>query len=102
MRPLSKNACWSNERCTNCTRIPTECGAARKRLKRFLGQVKQKDRLRTQHDYQVNLKAELEIRLVHEKLDHLLITQWQRLMEIQTAQIEEIGDIKQSLTKRGT
>jgi uncharacterized membrane protein len=62
----------------------------------------QKDRLRSQHDYQVNLKAELEIRLVHEKLDHLLIKQWQRLMEIQATQIEEIGDIKQSLTKRGT
>jgi uncharacterized membrane protein len=50
----------------------------------------------------VNLKAELEIRLIHEKLDHLLLKQWQRLMEIQAAQIEEIGDIKQSLTKRAT
>jgi uncharacterized membrane protein len=62
----------------------------------------QKDRLRSQHDYQVNLKAELEIRLIHEKLDHLLLKQWQRLMEIQAAQIEEIGDIKQSLTNRST
>jgi len=31
-----------------------------------------KDRLRSQHDYQVNLKAELEIRHLHEKIDHLL------------------------------
>ena len=31
-----------------------------------------KDRLRSQHDYQVNLKAELEIRHLHEKVDHLL------------------------------
>ena len=62
----------------------------------------QKDRLRSQHDYQVNLKAELEIRLIHEKLDHLLLKQWQRLMEIQATQIEEIGDIKQSLAKRAT
>jgi uncharacterized membrane protein len=60
----------------------------------------QKDRLRSQHDYQVNLKAELEIRLIHEKLDHLLSKQWQKLMEIQAAQIEEIGDIKQSLTSK--
>jgi uncharacterized membrane protein len=59
----------------------------------------QKDRLRSQHDYQVNLKAELEIRLIHEKLDHLLLKQWQRLMEIQATQIEEIGDIKQSLNR---
>ena len=62
----------------------------------------EKDRLRSQHDYQVNLKAELEIRLIHEKLDHLLLKQWQRLMEIQAAQIEEIGDIKQSLANRRT
>jgi len=62
----------------------------------------QKDRLRSRHDYQVNLKAELEIRLIHEKIDHLLSKQWQRLMEIQEAQMEEIGDIKQSLTNRST
>ena len=62
----------------------------------------QKDRQRSQHDYQVNLKAELEIRLIHEKLDHLLLRQWQRIMEIQATQIEEIGDIKQSLTNRST
>lgn len=57
----------------------------------------QKDRLRSQHDYQVNLKAELEIRLIHEKLDHLLLKQWQRLMEIQATLIDEIADIKQNL-----
>lgn len=62
----------------------------------------EKDRLRSQHDYQVNLKAELEIRLIHEKLDHLLTRQWQRLMETQTTQIEEIGEIRQSLTKSST
>ena len=62
----------------------------------------QKDRLRSQHDYQVNLKAELEIRLINEKLDHLLSKQWQRLMEIQATQIEEIGDVKQSLANRHT
>jgi uncharacterized membrane protein len=31
-----------------------------------------KDRLRSQHDYHVNLKAELEIRHLHEKVDHFL------------------------------
>lgn len=60
----------------------------------------QKDRVRAQHDYQVNLKAELEIRLIHEKLDHILLRQWQKLIEIQAAQIEEISDIKQSLKNR--
>ncbi len=62
----------------------------------------QKDRLRSQNDYRINLKAELEIRLVHEKIDHLLSKQWHRLMEIQATQIEEIADIKQSLSNRST
>jgi uncharacterized membrane protein len=52
-----------------------------------------KDRLRSQHDYQVNLKAELEIRHLHEKIDHLLSHQWQRLVEIQSLQIELLSEI---------
>lgn len=47
-----------------------------------------KDRLRSENDYRVNLKAELEIRHLHEKLDHILSHQWQRLAEIQEMQIE--------------
>jgi len=53
-----------------------------------------KDRLRSQNDYRVNLKAELEIRHLHEKMDHLISRQWQRLAEIQQLQIdimEEMG-----------
>ncbi|SMF47706.1 Uncharacterized membrane protein [Tistlia consotensis] len=52
-----------------------------------------KDRLRSQNDYRVNLKAELEIRQLHEKLDHLLIRQWERLTEIQQVQIELLEDL---------
>ena len=51
-----------------------------------------KDRLRSQHDYQVNLKAELEIRHLHQKLDHLLSHQWERLVEIQELQMELINE----------
>ena len=47
-----------------------------------------KDRLRSQNDYRVNLKAELEIRHLHEKMDHLISRQWQRLAEIQEMQLE--------------
>lgn len=47
-----------------------------------------KDRLRSLNDYQVNLKAELEIRHLHEKVDHLITRQWERLAEIQQMQIE--------------
>ena len=47
-----------------------------------------KDRLRSESDYRVNLKAELEIRHLHEKMDHLISRQWQRLAEIQQMQLE--------------
>ncbi|MDO1581329.1 DUF1003 domain-containing protein [Rhizobium oryzicola] len=52
----------------------------------------QKDRLRALNDYKVNLKAELEIRHLHEKVDHLLNRQWERLTEIQQIQIEMMRD----------
>jgi uncharacterized membrane protein len=47
-----------------------------------------KDRLRAENDYKVNLKAELEIRILHEKIDNLIQHQWQRLLEIQELQID--------------
>jgi len=53
-----------------------------------------KDRLRSQHDYQVNLKAELEIRNLNEKVDHLLSHQWDRLVEIQNLQLEILSGLE--------
>src|SRR3972149_9322351 len=47
-----------------------------------------KDRLRSEHDYEVNLKAELEIQGLHEKLDGLREKQWQELLTIQQQQID--------------
>jgi uncharacterized membrane protein len=47
-----------------------------------------KDRLRGEQDYRVNLKAELEIRHLNEKLDHLIVHQWERLLKIQQIQME--------------
>ncbi len=52
-----------------------------------------KDRIRAQHDYQVNLKAELEIRHLHEKIDHLLSHQWERLVKIQELQLEMLAEL---------
>ncbi len=54
-----------------------------------------RDRARAIHDYQVNLKAELEIRQLHQKVDHLLSRQWERLVEIQEIQMELINDIRE-------
>lgn len=52
-----------------------------------------KDRLRSENDFRVNLKAELEIRHLHEKVDHLLNRQWERLAEIQQIQLEIMQDM---------
>ncbi len=52
-----------------------------------------RDRLRAENDYKINLKAELEIRHLHEKIDHLLRRQYNRLFEIQQIQIELLEEI---------
>jgi len=52
-----------------------------------------RDRLRAEQDYKVNLKAELEIRHLDEKLDHLLKQQWTRLLEIQEIQLELMEEL---------
>ena len=51
-----------------------------------------KDRMRSLNDYQINLKAELEIRHLHEKMDHLMSKQFQRLAEIQQVQLEIMSE----------
>ncbi|AGT07428.1 membrane protein [Paracoccus aminophilus JCM 7686] len=53
-----------------------------------------KDRLRAENDYQVNLKAELELRLLHDKIDHQLSHQWRRLLEIQRIQIDLLHEMQ--------
>ena len=52
-----------------------------------------KDRIQSEHDYRINLKAELEIRHLHEKVDHLLMNQWQKLMDIQELQMDLIEEM---------
>lgn len=53
----------------------------------------EKDRTRSEHDYKINLKAEVEIRLLHEKIDHLMVHQNHRLLEIQQLQADYLEDI---------
>jgi uncharacterized membrane protein len=53
----------------------------------------EKDRLNAEHDYEVNLKAELEIMLLHEKMDLLRESQWAELLEIQKEQIKLLGNL---------
>ncbi len=60
----------------------------------------QKDRARSSNDYQVNLKAELEIRHLHEKIDHLITKQWQRLAEIQQVQLEMMQETQRDQARK--
>ena len=57
----------------------------------------EKDRERAKQDYMVNLKSELEIRMLHEKIDHLIIHQQQELLAIQQVQVEMMEDIMKQL-----
>lgn len=55
--------------------------------------VRRRLRLRSEHDYRVNLKAEVEVRTISTKLDRLLTHQWQRLLEIQQIQTEMMEEL---------
>lgn len=60
----------------------------------------QKDRQRGEHDYKINLKAELEIKLLNEKIDHVLIHQNKKLMEIQEVQTDYLEDLMKEMKKK--
>ena len=57
-------------------------------------------RLRGENDYKINLKAELEIRRLHEKLDHLLRSQDNRPFEIQQIQLDLLEELGSKLIHR--
>lgn len=54
------------------------------------------DRRRAENDYQINLKAELELRQLHEKIDHQLTHQWRRLLEIQRIQVDLLHEMRRA------
>lgn len=60
----------------------------------------QKDRQRGEHDYKINLKAELEIKLLSEKIDHLLVHQNKILLEIQEVQTDYLEDLMKAIIKK--
>lgn len=59
----------------------------------------EKDRERAKKDFQINLKAEQEIRVLQRKLDHILEHQHQEMIKIQELQIKLLEDIKSKLNK---
>jgi uncharacterized membrane protein len=58
-----------------------------------------KDRMSAEHDYEVNLKAELEIMTLHEKIDILREKQWSELISIQQEQLRLLGQLIKDLKK---
>jgi len=61
----------------------------------------EKDRSRSEHDYKINLKAEVEIKMLHEKLDHLMIHQHKQFLEIQELQTDYLEDILKQFKEQG-
>lgn len=57
----------------------------------------QKDRARAEMDYKINLKAELEIKLLSEKIDHLLVHQNKKLLDIQAIESDFLNDIMKEI-----
>lgn len=62
----------------------------------------EKDRERSKKDYMINLKSEVEIRTLHEKIDHFIMDQQQELLELQKIQIEMMNDILKEVEKKGS
>jgi uncharacterized membrane protein len=62
----------------------------------------EKDRERSKKDFMINLKSELEIRILHEKIDHLIMHQQKELLEIQKVQIDMMNDILRRVDHSGT
>lgn len=57
----------------------------------------EKDRERAKKDYMINLKAEIEIRSLQEKLDHFILDMQQELLELQKTQLSLMNEIKESI-----
>lgn len=55
--------------------------------------TEERDRERAKKDYMINLKSELEIRILHEKIDHLIMHQEQSMIEIQRIQLDMMKEI---------
>jgi uncharacterized membrane protein len=54
-----------------------------------------RDRMEAENDYQTNLKSEVEISLLHEKIDYLMSTKWEHIIALQQLQIELLAQLKE-------
>jgi len=61
----------------------------------------EKDRERARKDYMINLKSELEIRMLNEKIEHFMTDQYQEIMDMHKSQIEMMREVLQKLDQKG-
>jgi uncharacterized membrane protein len=61
-----------------------------------------RDRLRSESEYQINLKAEIGIRNLHEKMDHMLFKQWEKTTEMQNIMFELMRDLRDHISSEKT
>ena len=57
----------------------------------------EKDRKRSENDYLINLKAEIELRNLHQKIDLLIVEEMRTLFETQKAQLDILSNIESKL-----
>lgn len=62
--------------------------------------LEEKDRERAQNDYLINLKAELEIRSLHQKMDLVIEDQLKTLYEIQLKQLDLLKSLQEQMEKK--
>ncbi len=56
-----------------------------------------RDREEANNDYKINLKAEIEVKMLHEKMDYLVNSQWQHLVQMQNMQIELLNELQEQM-----
>jgi len=59
-----------------------------------------KDRFDAQQDYQVNLRAEMQITALHLKLDEARAMEWQQLVALHREQLDVLKRMEQTLAER--
>ena len=57
--------------------------------------MEERDRTRAESEYQINLKAEIGVRNLNEKMDHMLFKQWEKTMELQKIMFELMKEISE-------
>lgn len=57
----------------------------------------ERDRVDSENDYKTNMKSEMEIRILHQKIDQLNEVQWPHILDIQKMQIEVLSEIENEI-----